>query len=187
MLRETGATALEGEADQPMLVRRWARPTLDVHGIRGGFTAEGTKTVIPAKAVMKISMRLVPEQDPDKIYASFESYVKSLASPGVKVQVRQIGPPADPVLFGTDHPGARACASAFEKAWGTPTIYVRTGGTIPVGEDFVRELRAPMIATGFNQPGAGAHSPNENMDLDSFHRGTEMLIHLFHDYAEVGR
>jgi acetylornithine deacetylase/succinyl-diaminopimelate desuccinylase-like protein len=187
MLAETGAPRLEGEVGQPMLVRRWARPTLDVHGIRGGFTAEGTKTVIPARAVLKVSMRLVPDQDPEDIFERFSKHVRSLATPGTRVEVRQLGPPAEPVLFGTDHPGARACASAFEKAWGVKTVFVRTGGTIPVGEDFARELGAPMIATGFNQPGSGAHSPNENQVLEAFHRGAEMLIHLFHDYAEIAR
>jgi acetylornithine deacetylase/succinyl-diaminopimelate desuccinylase-like protein len=185
ILEETGVPRLEGESDQPMLVRRWARPTLDIHGIRGGFTAEGAKTVIPARAVMKVSMRLVPDQDPQKIYESFCEHVHSLASPGTKVEVRPIGQFALPVLFGSDHPAAKACASAFEKAWGEKTVFVRTGGTIPVGEDFVRELQAPMIATGFGQPGGGAHSPNENQSLDAFHRGAEMLIHLFHDYAQV--
>jgi acetylornithine deacetylase/succinyl-diaminopimelate desuccinylase-like protein len=185
VLEETGVPRLEGEADQPMLVRRWARPTLDVHGIRGGFTAEGAKTVIPSRAVMKVSMRLVPEQDPEKIYESFRERVQELATPGTKVEVRPIGQFAQPVLFGSDHPAARACASAFEKAWGEKTVFVRTGGTIPVGEDFVRELRAPMIATGFAQPDGGAHSPNENQTLDAFHRGAEMLIHLFYDYAET--
>ena len=133
---------------------------------------------------MKVSMRLVPDQDPERVFDRFSAHVLALATAGTTVEVRQIGPPARPVLFGSDHPAALACASAFEKAWGEKTVFVRTGGTIPVAEDFVRELGAPMIATGFGQPGGGAHSPNENQELDAFHRGTEMLIHLFHDYAE---
>src|SRR5207248_1409531 len=112
ILEDTCVPGLEGEADQPMLVRRWARPTLDVHGIRGGFTAEGAKTVIPARAVMKVSMRLVPEQDPRKVYESFRERVRELATPGTTVEVRPIGSFAQPVLFGSEHPAAKACASA---------------------------------------------------------------------------
>src|SRR5207302_2557959 len=92
LLEQTGAQALEGELEYPVLERRWARPTLDVHGIRGGFTGEGTKTVIPAVATAKISMRLVPDQDPDRVYESFAAFCKSLATPGTRVDVRQIGP-----------------------------------------------------------------------------------------------
>ncbi|TMC13147.1 MAG: dipeptidase [Chloroflexi bacterium] len=185
LLEETGAPALEGELEYPVLERRWARPTLDVHGIRGGFTGEGTKTVIPAMATAKISMRLVPDQDPVKVYESFAAFCQSLATPGTRVAVRMIGPPAPPVLCGTDHAGARAAAAAFEAVWGQPVGYLRTGGSIPVTIDFQRALGAPMIITGFNQPGAGAHSPNEHMTLEYFHRGTEFLIRYLDELARV--
>jgi acetylornithine deacetylase/succinyl-diaminopimelate desuccinylase-like protein len=182
LLEEMHAPGLAGENRLPPLVRMWARPTLDVHGIRGGFTAEGTKTVIPAKAVMKVSMRLVPDQDPARIFELFSEHVRSLATPGTRVEVRDLGL-AKPMLFGSDNPGARACASAFEKAWGKKALWVRAGGTIPVAEDFDRYLHANIVACGFAQPGGRAHSPNENLPLDAFHRGAEMLIHLFWDFA----
>jgi acetylornithine deacetylase/succinyl-diaminopimelate desuccinylase-like protein len=185
LLEETGAPALAGEAGFPPLMRMWARPTLDVHGIRGGFTSEGTKTVIPAKAVMKVSMRLVPDQDPRRVFELFSQHVRSLATPGTRVEVRDDPHMARPVLFGTENLGARACASAFEKAWGRPVLWLRSGGTIPVAEDFEKHLGAPIVCTGFAQPDEHAHAPNERLPLDAFHRGAEMLIHLFWDLAEV--
>jgi acetylornithine deacetylase/succinyl-diaminopimelate desuccinylase-like protein len=184
LLEQTGAPALEGELDYPLLERRWARPTLDVHGIRGGFTGEGTKTVIPAVATAKISMRLVPDQDPDQVYESFAAFCKSLATPGTRVKVRQIGPPAPPVLAGTDHAGARAAAAAFEAVWGKPVNFTRSGGSIPVTIDFQR-LGAPIVITGFNQPGAGAHSPNEHLTLEYFHRGVEFMLRYFDELARA--
>jgi acetylornithine deacetylase/succinyl-diaminopimelate desuccinylase-like protein len=186
MLREqVGAPALEGELDYPLLERRWARPTLDVHGVMGGFTDEGTKTVIPSRATAKISMRLVPDQDPAQVFAAFAAFCAALATPGTRVQVREIGAPAPPVLCGTDHPGAKAAAAAFEAVWGRPVNYLRAGGSIPVSVDFQRTLGAPMVITGFNQPGAGAHSPNEHMSLDYFQRGIEFMLRYLDELAHV--
>ncbi len=183
LLEQIGSPALEGELDYPLLERLWARPTLDVHGIRGGFTDEGTKTVIPATATAKISMRLVPDQEPETIFASFADHCRSLSTPGTRVTVRQVGQPAPPVLCGTDHAGARAAAAAFEAVWGKPVSYLRTGGSIPVSVDFQRAIGAPMVITGFNQPGAGAHGPNEHMDLEYFHRGVEFMLRYMEELA----
>jgi acetylornithine deacetylase/succinyl-diaminopimelate desuccinylase-like protein len=185
LLEQVGAPALEGELEYPLLERRWARPTLDVHGVMGGFTDEGSKTVIPAMATAKISMRLVPDQDPTGVLASFAAFCESLATPGTRVKVREIGTPAPPVLCGTDHPGARAAAAAFEAVWGTPVSYLRTGGSIPVSVDFQRALGAPMVITGFNQPNAGAHSPNEHMSLEYYHRGVEFMLRYLDLLARV--
>ncbi|HEY8762277.1 MAG TPA: dipeptidase [Candidatus Dormibacteraeota bacterium] len=185
VLEQVGSAALEGELEYPLLERRWARPTLDVHGVMGGFTDEGTKTVIPSRATAKVSMRLVPDQDPAQVFASFAAFCESLATPGTRVKVREIGAPAPPVLCGTDHPGARAAAAAFEAVWGTPVSYLRTGGSIPVSVDFQRALGAPMVITGFNQPGAGAHSPNEHMSLEYFHRGVDFMLHYLDQLSRV--
>jgi len=183
VLEQVGAPALEGELEYPLLERRWARPTLDVHGVMGGFTDEGTKTVIPSRATAKVSMRLVPDQDPAQVFATFAARCEALATPGTRVKVREIGAPAPPVLCGTDHAGARAAAAAFEAVWGTPVNYTRTGGSIPVSVDFQRNLGAPMVITGFNQPGAGAHSPNEHMSLEYFHRGIEFMLRYLDELA----
>jgi acetylornithine deacetylase/succinyl-diaminopimelate desuccinylase-like protein len=185
VLEEVGAEALEGELEYPMLERIWARPTLDVHGVMGGFTDEGTKTVIPSRATAKVSMRLVPDQDPAVVFASFAAYCESLATPGTRVKVREIGAPAPPVLCGIDHPGARAAAAAFEAVWGTPVDYLRAGGSIPVSVDFQRALGAPLVVTGFNQPDDRAHSPNERMSLEYFHRGVEFVLRYFDELSRV--
>jgi acetylornithine deacetylase/succinyl-diaminopimelate desuccinylase-like protein len=185
LLEEVGAPALEGELEYPVLERIWARPTLDVHGVKGGFTDEGSKTVIPSRATAKVSMRLVPDQDPGTVFASFAAFCESLATPGTRVKVRRVGAPAPPVLCGIDHPGATAAAAAFEAVWGVPASYLRAGGSIPVSVDFQRALGAPLVITGFNQPDDHAHSPNECMSLEYFHRGTEFFLRYLDELARV--
>jgi acetylornithine deacetylase/succinyl-diaminopimelate desuccinylase-like protein len=172
-----GASAVEGEVEYSAAERAWARPTLDVNGFVGGFTGEGKKTVIPARGSAKVSMRLVPGQDPMRILDSLREYVDELTTPGVKIEVQLLGA-APPVLTGASHAGAMALASAFETAFGQPTARLRTGGSIPVAVDFQEALGAPMMISGLSQPGAGAHSPNEHFSLDHFHRGTEALLRL---------
>jgi acetylornithine deacetylase/succinyl-diaminopimelate desuccinylase-like protein len=185
ILAEIGAAALEGELEHPLMERLWARPTLDVHGVMGGFTDEGTKTVIPSVATAKVSMRLVPFQDPATVFSSFAAFCESLATPGTKVAVRMIGAPAPPVLCGTDHPGAKAAGAAFEAVWGTPVTYARAGGSIPVSVDFQRALGAPLVITGFNQAEDGAHGPNESMSLLYFHRGVEFMLRYLDELSRV--
>jgi acetylornithine deacetylase/succinyl-diaminopimelate desuccinylase-like protein len=166
---------LEGEAGFSPVERQWARPTLDVNGFIGGFTGEGSKTVIADHAMAKVSMRLVPGQDPERIFDTFSEYVSELTTPGVTVEVRRHGM-APPVLCGIDHVAARAATSAFEAAFGQPAQPRRTGGSIPVAVDFQEALGAPMVISGLGQPSAGAHSPHECFSLDHYHRGIEMLI-----------
>jgi acetylornithine deacetylase/succinyl-diaminopimelate desuccinylase-like protein len=172
-----GASVLEGEPGYSAAERAWARPTLDVNGFVGGFTGEGKKTVIPARGSAKVSMRLVPGQDPMRILDSLREYVDELTTPGVRVEVKMLGS-AQPVVAGASHPGAVALASAFEAAFGRPAARLRTGGSVPVAADFQEALGAPMMISGLSQPGSGAHSPNEKFSLDHFHRGTEALIRL---------
>ncbi len=169
------AEVLEGEPGHPVAVRMWARPTLDVNGMTGGFTGEGSKTVIPAHAMAKVSMRLVPDQDPQRIFETLCEYVQELTTPGVRVEVRQLGA-APPVTCGTDHAAARSAAAAYQAAFGQAARPVRMGGSIPVAIDFQEALGAPMVVSGLSQPGSGAHSPQERFSLDHFHRGIEMLI-----------
>ncbi len=176
------AGVLEGEAGYPAAIRQMARPTLDVNGMIGGFTGEGSKTVIPATAMAKVSMRLVPGQDPRRIYDTFAEYVQELSTPGVRVEVRMLGA-APPVLTGTDHAAARSMAAAFEQAFGKRARPVRMGGSIPVAVDFQEALGAPMVIGGLGQPGSGAHSPHERFSVDHFHRGIETLIHFLHGLA----
>ena len=171
------ATALEGEAGYSAAERNWARPTLDVNGFIGGFTGEGEKTVIAARGSAKVSMRLVPDQEPIHILDTLREYVDELTTPGVKVEVKLLGS-APPVLAGAAHPGAVALSDAYAAAFGLPAARLRSGGSIPVAVDFQEALGAPMMISGLPQPGAGAHSPNEHLSLDHYHRGTETLIRL---------
>ena len=181
---EMGVSALEGEAGYSPAERKWARPTLDVHGVMGGFVGEGSKTVIPAVARAKVSMRLVPDQDPDAIFQDFRAYVSSLATPGTAVTARVLNA-APPVLAGTAHPGVGAASAAFQKAFGAAPVFMREGGSVPVSIDFQRALGAHLLITGFGLPGDGLHSPNERYSLDQYHRGTEMVIHLLDELARA--
>ncbi len=180
--RAMGVKALEGEPEFTPLERKWARPTLDVHGIIGGFTGEGAKTVIPARARAKISMRLVPDQDPEGIFEAFTRFCVQETSPGVTISTRVLGT-AKPVRTGTDHPGVAAARAAFKAAYGAEPVFVREGGSIPVTADFQEALRAHLLVTGFGLPGDGLHSPNEKYSIDQYQRGIEMLIHLIDELA----
>jgi acetylornithine deacetylase/succinyl-diaminopimelate desuccinylase-like protein len=188
ILKLTGAPALEGEKGFSIFERNFVRPTLDVHGIMGGFTDEGTKTVIPARATAKLSMRLVPDQDPDAIAALLEKHVAALATPGTRVKVRRLGDGSWPVRLDSRHPGIEAASRAFEAAFGRRPFLVRGGYSIPVVTDFVAALPdAHIFVSGFSGEDDGAHSPNERMVLDNYHRGTEMVIHLMDELAATAR
>jgi acetylornithine deacetylase/succinyl-diaminopimelate desuccinylase-like protein len=172
-----GVRALEGEPGFSAVERKWARPTLDVHGIIGGFQGEGQKTVIPARAKAKISMRLVPDQDPDRILESFTRFVEAQATPGIRLGVRKLSS-GRPVRTGTDHPGVAAARAAFKAAYGAEPVLTREGGSIPVTIEFQEALKCHLLVTGFGLPGDALHSPNEHYALDQYFRGIEMVLHL---------
>ena len=182
LLGMMGARAMEGEEGYPPVQRQWARPTLDAHGFWGGFTGEGVKTVIPAQAFAKVSMRLVPDQDPDRIQEHLTEYLHRLTTPGVTITASRLGA-TRPVLCGTDHAGARAASAAFEAAFGSAARPVRSGGSIPVAIDFQEALGAPMVISGLAQADSAAHSPNEKFSLDHYHRGIEMLLRFMYGLA----
>jgi len=173
--RLTGARALEGEPDFLALERTGSRPTLDANGIVGGFTGEGKKTVIPARASAKISMRLVPDQDWRTILAALEKQVQELRTPGVEVKLDVLGA-APPVLCGVDHAPARAIRAAYKEAFGKDTSLIRVGGSIPVSVDFQEALGAPMVISGVAQSDSAVHSPNEHLVVDNYHRGIEAVL-----------
>ncbi len=177
-----GVSELAGEERYSPIERKWARPTLDVHGVMGGFTGEGSKTVIPARAKAKVSMRLVPDQEPAAVLARLREAVANLATPGTRAQVIELGQ-APPVRTGTEHPGIEAASRAFELAFGARAILTREGGSIPVTIDFQEALDPHLMVTGFGLPGDALHSPNERFSLDQYHRGTEMVIHLMNELA----
>ncbi|HUZ89491.1 MAG TPA: dipeptidase [Candidatus Acidoferrales bacterium] len=183
-LRELGLADLPGEPGYSPLERRWSRPTLDVHGVMGGFVGEGSKTVIPARATAKVSLRLVPGQQPQVVFDQLTERVQVLATAGTRARVTLLNA-ASPVLVDTAHPGIAAASRAFASAFGTPSVLTREGGSIPVTNDFQETLHANLLVTGFGLPGDALHSPNERMNLDQFHRATEMVIHLIQELADV--
>jgi len=179
---EVGSRELTGEPGYSVLERTWARPTLDVHGMPGGFTGAGAKTVIPAKAVAKVSMRLVPDQTPAESFAAYKAYVESIVPKGVEVEVRLIHS-GDPIVVSTDNPYVKAATEAMHQVFNKETVFVRGGGSIPIVGDFVRELKIPTLLMGFGLPDDNLHAPNEKFHLPNFHRGIESLVRFF---ASIG-
>jgi acetylornithine deacetylase/succinyl-diaminopimelate desuccinylase-like protein len=181
--KEVGATELSGEAGYSVLERIWARPTMEVHGIAGGFTGAGSKTVIPSKAVAKVSFRLVAHQDPQKILKAFGDFLQFNAPSGIKIVLRVLSA-APAVLVDPDHPAIRIAAQAFSDMLGKPTVLTRNGGSIPVVGDFARHLGMPSILMGFGLPDDGLHSPNEKYQLSNYYAGIRTIAHFFERMGE---
>jgi acetylornithine deacetylase/succinyl-diaminopimelate desuccinylase-like protein len=180
--RMSGAEPLEGEAGFLALERTGSRPTLDANGFVGGFTGPGKKTVIPAQAAAKVSMRLVPRQDWKKIFQSLVDYVPSLSTPGVKVTVELLGG-TPPVTAGAGHRAAQALALGYREAFGQEAVLARSGGSIPVAVDFQEALGVPLVISGVAQADSAIHSPNEHLKIDQYHRGIEAIIRFIGAFA----
>ncbi|MGC9039454.1 MAG: dipeptidase [Roseiflexus sp.] len=172
----TGAPALAGEAGYSAIERASIRPTLDIHGISGGFTGPGKKTVIPAQATAKLSMRLVPNQDPEDIARQVIDFLRRQAPPTVSLDVHILSA-SRPVLIDYRVPEVQAASQAFEKAFGAPAGFMIGGGTLPIAADFQEALGTPLVITGFGLPDDNMHAPNEKLNLSCFFRGSEMIAH----------
>ena len=175
---EVGSTELTGEHGYSVAERTWARPTLDVHGMPGGFIGAGAKTVIPAKASAKISMRLVPNQNPEEIFKQFSNYVKSITPRGIQIGIRQLSG-ADPMLIRTDNHYVQAAKDAMKEVFRKDTVFIRSGGSIPVVADFEKNLHIPSVMMGFGLPDDNLHAPNEKFHIPNFYRGIESIIRFF--------
>lgn len=179
---EVGASRLTGEPNRMILERVWSRPTLEVHGIAGGFTGAGAKTVIPAAATAKVSMRLVPDQDPEKMFDLFSAWVAANAPQGVELSVRKLsGAPA--TVVNPDHPAIAFAAEAFEEVMQAKTVFIRSGGSIPIVGEFAHHLGIPTVLMGFGLPDDGLHSPNEKYKLENFYLGIRTVAHFFEKYG----
>jgi acetylornithine deacetylase/succinyl-diaminopimelate desuccinylase-like protein len=179
---KVGSTKLTGEPGHSVLERIWARPTFEVHGIAGGFTGAGAKTVIPAKATAKVSIRLVPKQDPDKVVAGFREFVKKKTPKGIRTEVRVLS--ASPgLVVNPDHPAIRIAAQSFSDIFQKPTVYMREGGSIPIVGDFATHLGIPTVLMGFGLPDDGLHSPNEKYHLENYYKGIMTIAHFFEQYG----
>ena len=185
-LVETGAPALGGERGYSVLERLWMRPTLEINGLLSGYTGEGAKTVLPALALAKVSCRLVPDQDPEEIAALVEAHVESLAPPEVSVAVRVLhrGRPWRASLHGPLYEAARR---ALQGAFGREPVLAGEGGSIPVVDDFQRELGAAVLLMGFGLPGENAHAPNEWLSVENFRRGTLAAALLWEELGRAAR
>ena len=170
LLEEMGVSQFTGEAEYSPMERIWARPTLEVHGIIGGFTGEGAKTVIPAVSKAKISLRLPPDVKSEEAFMLFERRVKELAPAGVEVKVDKILG-GEGVMVMPDSPPMQAAAAALKEYFGKEPIFIREGGSIPVAALFHEVLNVPVVMMGFGLPDDNLHSPNEKYSLSQFYKG----------------
>lgn len=179
---EVGAEQLTGEPGYSVLERIWARPTLEVHGFGGGFTGAGAKTVIPATAVAKVSLRLVPRQDPEKIQAAVKRFIEANTPKGIRLSTRVLS--ASPgLVMNPDHPAIAVAAQAFSDVFGKPTVFIRSGGSVPIVGDFAKHLGIPTVMMGFGLPDDGLHSPNEKYNLENYYKGIMTIAHFFEQYG----
>jgi acetylornithine deacetylase/succinyl-diaminopimelate desuccinylase-like protein len=173
--KEVGSRTLVGEPGYSVLERTWARPTLDVHGMPGGFIGAGAKTVIPAKATAKVSIRLVPGMTSNETFAKYRAYIQHIAPPDVDVDIRLIHS-GDPCLIPVDNPYIQAATEALREIWGRETVFIRSGGSIPIVGDFARHLDLPSVMMGFGLPDDNLHAPNEKFLISNFHQGIESIV-----------
>jgi acetylornithine deacetylase/succinyl-diaminopimelate desuccinylase-like protein len=176
--REIGSMALACEQEFSVFERIWARPTLEVHGIRGGFTGEGSKTVIPARSVTKISLRLVPDQRPEEVVKMVSRAVSAAAPRGVKASFKLLSS-APASMVDPGHPLIRKSAEAMELVFGNKTVYVRCGGSIPIVGLFQEKLGIPGVMMGFGLPDDNIHAPNEKLSVRNYERGIESVMRYF--------
>ena len=184
--KDLGAPRLFGESGYTTLERAWARPTFEVNGLLSGFTGEGAKTVIPAVAMAKVSMRLVPNQHPDRIATLFENYVRKTAPKTVNVTVTRMHG-GKPWITSYDNTFVQAAGRAIEQGFGKPPVFCREGGSIPVVSTFQEELGVPAVLFGVGLPDENAHAPNERLDLGNFHSGIVASAILYKEIGSMGQ
>jgi acetylornithine deacetylase/succinyl-diaminopimelate desuccinylase-like protein len=182
-LAQTGVPALWGEKEFTPNERIGARPTLEVNGILSGFTGEGSKTIIPSRAMAKISTRLVPNQKPELVYEQLSAFLEENVPDTVRWELRllSIGSPS---LSDMNMPATKALSKAFIEVWGSSPSYKREGGSVPVVADMQEVLGIDSVLTGFGLPDDRIHSPNEKLDLPTWRKGVHALIHFFLNVQE---
>ena len=180
---EVGSKVLTGEPGFSVLYRTWARPTLEVHGMPGGFIAAGAKTVIPARASAKVSMRLVPNQDPDDVLKKYTKFVKKLTPKGIElnIKVHSKGPAC---VVNTNNRFIKPATEAMHAVFKKNTVFIRSGGSIPIVTDFQDVLKIPSVMMGFGLPDDNLHAPNEKFHIPNFYRGIESIIRYFEKLGE---
>jgi acetylornithine deacetylase/succinyl-diaminopimelate desuccinylase-like protein len=181
--KDFGIPKVFGESDYTTLERTWARPTFEVNGLLSGFTGEGAKTVLPAVAMAKVSMRLVPNQKPDTIAQLFEDYLRKVTPKTVELKITRMHG-GKPWMTSYDNPYVQAAGRAIEKGFGKPPVFTREGGSIPVVSTFQEELGLPSVLFGVGLPDENAHAPNEKLDVSNFHNGIIASAILYQEIAQ---
>jgi len=181
--KDFGLPKVTGETGYTTLERTWARPTFEINGLLSGFTGEGAKTVLPAVAMAKVSMRLVPNQSPDKIAELFEAHVKDIAPGTVELKITRMHG-GKPWMTSYDNPFVQAAGRAIEKGFGRKPVFTREGGSIPVVSTFQEELGLPSVLFGVGLPDENAHAPNEKLDVANFHGGIISSAILYDEIAK---
>jgi acetylornithine deacetylase/succinyl-diaminopimelate desuccinylase-like protein len=182
--KDFGIPKLFGESGYTTLERTWARPTFEVNGLLSGFTGEGAKTVLPAVAMAKVSMRLVPNQDPDTIMDLFEAYVRKVTPKTVELKFTRMQG-GKPWMTSFDNPFVQAAERAIERGFGRKPVLTREGGSIPVVSTFQEELGLPSVLFGVGLPDENAHAPNEKLDISNFHNGIIASAYLYDEIARI--
>ena len=181
--KTTGVRKLVGEKGFSTIERIWARPTLDINGIFGGYTAEGAKTVIASKASAKFSTRLVANQNPAKITKLVRKRIERLAPPSVKVKFT-VHSQGDAWVSPFDHPFVQAGKTALEQGFKKKAVFIREGGSIPLVSTMYKRFRKPCVLLGFGLPDENAHAPNERLNLENYQKGILSVAYFYHAVGE---
>jgi acetylornithine deacetylase/succinyl-diaminopimelate desuccinylase-like protein len=184
-MRGIGVQELPGEEGYSPLERLWTRPTFEVNGLSGGFSGEGAKTVLPAMAMAKVSMRLVPDQDPDRIADLFEDFVRTLTPASVNLKITRMHG-GKPWIASVDNPALVATGKAIKKGFGKEPVFQREGGSIPVVATFAELMNIPSVLMGIGLPDENAHAPNEKLDLGNFYGGIKSSAYFLDELSRSG-
>lgn len=183
-MKELGVKELFGEKGYTTLERTWARPTLEINGIWGGYTGEGAKTVLPSKAHAKISMRLVPNQDPKRVEKLLKDYLKKVVPKSVTYKLTSLHG-GEPAITPIDSKATLAASRAMKLAFGKEPVFIREGGSIPIVVDFGKKLKAPVVLMGFGLSTENLHSPNEHFDLGNYHKGILCSAYYMNEFSRM--
>jgi len=180
---EVGSSCLTGEPGRTVFERTWSRPTFEVHGIVGGWQGVGAKTVIPAKATAKVSLRLVPDMKPARVVELVKTWAAANSPAGIQCEVRLLsGAPA--VVVKPNHPAIHVAAEVFAEVLGKETVYIRSGGSIPIVGEFAKELGIPTVLMGLGLPDDAIHSPNEKFKLENYYTGIKTVAQFLARYGQ---
>jgi len=183
---EIGAAKLIGGTEHAALERMWARPTLDIHGVWGGFQGEGVKTVIPREAHAKLSCRLVADQEPDKVLSLLQAHLERHCPPEARLTIESTLAGATPMTMPRDNPFVAAARDALASAYGSETMFFRSGWSVPVAALVKDRLGVDSLLLGFGLPTDGAHAPNEHFDVDNLERGIRTMIGFLSSLEHAG-